>query len=60
MKLILNRVAYACSLFDHDGISVRFMNSNVDGDHITDERSASALLQRVRFSGLVSGLWISD
>lgn len=52
MKLILNRVAYACSLFDHDGISVRFMNSNVDGDHITDERSASALLQRVRFSGL--------
>lgn len=30
------------------------MNSNVDGDHITDERSALALLERVRFSGLVS------
>ena len=30
------------------------MNSNVDGDHITDERSALALLEKVRFSGLVS------
>lgn len=53
LKLILSRVAYACSLFDQDGISVRFMNSNVDGDHITTERAATDLLQRVRFSGLV-------
>lgn len=52
MKLILNRVSYASSLFDQDGISVRFMNSNVDGDNVRNEQEANALVQRVRFSGL--------
>lgn len=30
LKLIMSRVAYATSLFDQDGISVRFMNSRVN------------------------------
>lgn len=30
------------------------MNSNIDGDGIRDEQSAAALLQRIKFSGLVS------
>ena len=54
LKLILNRVAYASSLFDSDGIQVRFMNSNIDGDGVRDEQGAAALLQRVKSSGLVS------
>ncbi|CAD6572623.1 MAG: hypothetical protein CYPHOPRED_004901 [Cyphobasidiales sp. Tagirdzhanova-0007] len=52
LKLILNRVAYASSLFDSDGIQVRFMNSNIDGDGVRDEQGAAALLQRVKSSGL--------
>lgn len=54
LKLILNRAAYAAALFDQDGISVRFMNSQVNGDNIASEKQAEQLLQQVRFSGLVS------
>lgn len=52
MKLILDRVAYAASLFDSDGIQVRFMNSQVDGNGIRNSQEAAQLVQRVRFSGL--------
>lgn len=73
LKLILNRVAFATSLFDQDGIQgqykvrrtthmlkrrrsspVRFMNSQVNGDNVTSQQQAEQLVQRVRFSGLVS------
>lgn len=57
---ILSRVAYATSLFDHDGIQVRFMNSNVQGNNITNEQQAMQLLQQVKFSGLTplgTNLW---
>lgn len=52
LKLIMSRVAYATSLFDQDGISVRFMNSRVNGDGINSEAAALQLVQQVKFSGL--------
>ncbi|KAI5455184.1 hypothetical protein NCC49_000002 [Naganishia albida] len=52
LKLILSRVAYATSLFDQDGIQVRFMNSRVEGNGINSEQAALNLVQQVRFSGL--------
>jgi len=30
LKALMSKVAYATSLFDQDGISVRFMNSRVN------------------------------
>ncbi|KAJ9091487.1 hypothetical protein QFC21_007187 [Naganishia friedmannii] len=52
LKLIMSRVAYATSLFDQDGIQVRFMNSRVEGNGINSEAAALRLLEQVRFSGL--------
>lgn len=51
-KLVVNRIAYVASLFDHDGIEVRFLNSNEQGNGLTNEQQASALMQRVQWSGL--------
>lgn len=53
-------MAFATSLFDADGISVRFMNSNAQGDHITTEAQATQLVSQVKFSGLTplgTSLW---
>lgn len=52
LKAILTRVAYATSLFDADGIQVRFMNSPIAGDGIRTEQQALALVAQARFSGL--------
>ncbi|KAJ9091827.1 hypothetical protein QFC19_008941 [Naganishia cerealis] len=52
LKLIMSRVAYATSLFDQDGIQVRFMNSRVEGNGINSEQGALRLVDQVRFSGL--------
>lgn len=52
LKLIISRTAYAASLFDQDGIQVRFMNSKVQGNDITNESQALNLVNSVRFSGL--------
>ena len=52
LKLILGRCAYAASLFDLDGIQVRFLNSNVEGNGIRDEAGAMNLLSQIRYSGL--------
>lgn len=60
LKLIMSRVAYATSLFDQDGIQVRFMNNRVEGNNIASEPQALQLLQQVKFSGLTplaSSLW---
>ncbi|OCF40751.1 hypothetical protein I317_05446 [Kwoniella heveanensis CBS 569] len=60
LKLIISRVAYATSLFDHDGIQVRFMNSRVEGNGITSEGQALQLVNQVKFSGLTplgTSLW---
>ncbi|KAB8291736.1 hypothetical protein EYC80_006532 [Monilinia laxa] len=52
MKLVLGRAAYAGSLFDADGIEVRFINSDVNGNNIRSEPEVEALVQRVNFKGL--------
>ncbi|EXJ84102.1 hypothetical protein A1O3_04769 [Capronia epimyces CBS 606.96] len=52
LKLILSRVAYAASLFDDDGIQVRFMNSPEQGNNIRSEQQVTELVARTRFSGL--------
>lgn len=49
---ILSRVAYATSLFDQDGIQVRFMNNRTEGNNITTENQALQLVQQIKFSGL--------
>ncbi|KAL8293601.1 hypothetical protein RQP46_000302 [Phenoliferia psychrophenolica] len=52
LKLIVSRVAMAASLFDQDGIQVRFMNSKIEGNNINSEAAALALINQVKFSGL--------
>lgn len=52
LKLILSRVAYAASLFDDDGIQVRFMNSMEQGNGIRSEAQVDSLIERIQFKGL--------
>ncbi|KAK6908666.1 hypothetical protein I203_102669 [Kwoniella mangroviensis CBS 8507] len=52
LKMILGKIAFACSLFDHDGIQVRFLNSQLQGNNINNEQAALQLVQQVKFSGL--------
>lgn len=58
LKLILGRVSYAASLFDDDGIQVRFMNAAVVQvnpamlNGIRTEQQVEALFPHVYYSGL--------
>jgi hypothetical protein len=52
LKLILSRVAFATSLFDDDGIQVRFMNSTDQGNNIRNEQQVTEMVTRTKFSGL--------
>ena len=52
LKIVLGYAAYAASLFDDDGIQVRFMNSDVQGNNIRTERDAEQLIDRVPPKGL--------
>lgn len=53
LKLILGRCAYAASLFDRDGIEVRFLNNHsLKGNGIASEQAAQALVAQAKFSGL--------
>lgn len=52
LKLIINRVAFAAGLFDDDGIQVRFMNSNEQGNGIRNQQQVEELIARIRFQGL--------
>ena len=52
LKVILARVAFAASLFDTDGVQVRFMNSLEQGNGIRNEQQVNDLVSRVKFSGL--------
>lgn len=52
LKLILNRVAHATSLFDTDGIQIRFMNSPTQGNGIRNEQQVEQLLAQIKFSGM--------
>ncbi|KAI5302784.1 hypothetical protein KEM55_000900, partial [Ascosphaera atra] len=52
LQLILSRVAFAASLFDDDGIQVRFMNSEERADGLRSEDQAQQLVSTHRFRGL--------
>lgn len=51
-KLVISRVAQAASLFDDDGIQVRFLNSRIEGNGIRTEPEALSLVNQIRFSGM--------
>ncbi|KAI5848917.1 hypothetical protein BZA05DRAFT_403135 [Tricharina praecox] len=52
LKSLLRSAAFASSLFDQDGFSVKFLNSTVEGDNIRTEAQAEDLVNRVRFQGV--------
>lgn len=52
LQLVLGRVAFAASLFDDDGIQVRFMNSDERADGLRSEAQAEQLVSSHRFRGL--------
>ncbi|KAI9667875.1 MAG: hypothetical protein M1821_000694 [Bathelium mastoideum] len=55
LEMILKRVAYASTLFDDDGISIRFMNNDLGGqllDGIKNEAQIEQLVKSVQFRGL--------
>lgn len=50
--MILSRAAFAASLFDQDGIEIRFMNSDLQGNNIHNSMEVEQMVQRVQFKGL--------
>ena len=55
LQVILQRVTSAATLFDDDGISVRFMNNNPPSHliiHIRDEKQVDAVMQAIQYKGL--------
>jgi hypothetical protein len=62
LRLILERVSYVAQLFDDDGISVRFMNTDLSNardpsgrslqDNIKDQTAIDQLMRGVQFKGL--------
>jgi hypothetical protein len=51
LKFILSRVSEIATLFDDDGIVIRFMNSSVNGDGVRNASEVEALLSRISFTG---------
>ncbi|KAI5479911.1 hypothetical protein MNV49_002469 [Pseudohyphozyma bogoriensis] len=51
LKRVLSRVAFAASLYDSDGVNVRWMNSKVEGNGLTSEEAAMSMLRKVSFDG---------
>ncbi|KAJ3098397.1 hypothetical protein HDU97_004025 [Phlyctochytrium planicorne] len=49
MKIILERVSEVATVFDDDGITVRFMNAPNAGDHIRNPYEVQNLLQGIPF-----------
>lgn len=52
LKLIINRTAYIASLFDDNGIQVRFMNNRIEADGLKSEQEVNRVIQGVEFRGL--------
>jgi hypothetical protein len=62
LRLILDRVAFAATLFDQDGISVRFMNADISGmrdnngrplqDGLATKTQIDTLMNGIQFKGL--------
>jgi hypothetical protein len=51
LKLILSRVVDITSMFDDDGLSLRFFNGNDEFDNITNEQDAMNALAKVSYCG---------
>ena len=54
LKLILSRVVQVATLFDDDGISIRFMNTSLPeglGDNVASEQQINHIMSSVKFSG---------
>lgn len=49
---IISKVAGACSLFDDDGLEIRFLNSDKQGNGIRSEADAQHFVSKVKFSGV--------
>ena len=55
LKLILSRVVQAATLFDADGVHLRFMNTVLPqgvGDHVNSEQQIQQIVSSVKFAGL--------
>ncbi|KAI9890402.1 MAG: hypothetical protein M1814_004188 [Vezdaea aestivalis] len=52
LKLIISRVAYAASLFDANGIDIRFMNNDLAQSNITTDGQVDQIMSQVNFRGL--------
>jgi hypothetical protein len=52
LKAMVNQIAFAASLFDEDGIQVRFLNSVIQGNNIKGEQQVQQMISQVKFSGL--------
>ncbi|GAQ84528.1 hypothetical protein KFL_001930060 [Klebsormidium nitens] len=52
LKLILNKVSEVATLFDQDGIQIRFLNSQAQGNNIRTAQEAEACVAQTRFQGL--------
>ncbi|KND02117.1 uncharacterized protein SPPG_02612 [Spizellomyces punctatus DAOM BR117] len=52
LNLIVSKVAEIASLFDQDGITVRFMNSEQQGNNLRSEAEATALIRSIRYMGV--------
>jgi hypothetical protein len=51
LKFILDKVASVATLFDDDGISVRWMNSSLEADHICSTKDVQRMFESIRFNG---------
>ena len=52
LKLVLTRAAFIAAIMDDDGLSVRFMNSNLEGNNLKTDVDIQQLVGRVQFRGL--------
>ncbi|EPS39204.1 hypothetical protein H072_6985 [Dactylellina haptotyla CBS 200.50] len=52
LKLILEKVAFAATLFDDDGISLRFMNNEFAQNHIKTSQQIEQVISQIQFRGL--------
>lgn len=51
LQIIVSKVAGIAALFDEDGIVVRFMNSEQQGNGITQASQAESLVKSIRYGG---------
>jgi hypothetical protein len=52
LKIILSKVAEVATMFDQDGILIRFLNARTEGNGIRNAQEAENVVKQVRFQGL--------